>query len=55
MANSRGEVTVLPAELKRGRKDALKRLIPLAYRTAKPGWAVAKAWMNTQLDMGGSR
>jgi len=32
MADSRGEVTVLLAELKLGRKDALDRLLPLVYR-----------------------
>jgi RNA polymerase sigma-70 factor (ECF subfamily) len=32
MAGSRGEVTVLLAELKLGRKDALGKLMPLVYR-----------------------
>lgn len=32
MAESAGEVSVLLGELKRGRKDALERLIPLVYK-----------------------
>jgi len=32
MADVRGEVTELLAELKLGRKDALDRLMPLVYR-----------------------
>ena len=32
MAGSRGEVTVLLGELKRGNKDALGKLMPLVYR-----------------------
>ena len=80
MADSRGEVTVLLGELKLGRKDALKRGIPVTLheerfnraasaghaeeilaldpqpaRTVGHDWAMAKAWMKTQLESAGSQ
>jgi hypothetical protein len=62
MEDSRGEVTVPLGELKLGRKDALERLMPLVYRELRRvagrcmrDWAMAKAWMKTQLESGGSR
>jgi hypothetical protein len=68
MAGSRGEVTVLLDELRSGSKDALERLIPLVYSELRRRLLVdhargrralkrdmAKAWMKTQFDTGGSR
>jgi RNA polymerase sigma factor (sigma-70 family) len=68
MAGSRGEVTVLLDELRSGNKNALElryfdglsveetgEAMAISPRTVKRDWAMAKTWMKTQLDPGGSR